>query len=56
MKDTVKNFAIDWQDWASYENLSMEETSKWKKIISEISEMVDQSKNLSTELKENGII
>lgn len=56
MQDTVRNFAIDWQDWASQQSLSYGELSDWQNAISLLASAVDDDGELLEELKENGII
>jgi hypothetical protein len=56
MYDTVKNFAIDWQDWASTQSLSYGELSEWQNAISLLAAAVDDDGELLAELKENGVI
>lgn len=56
MEDTVRNFAIDWQDWSSQQNLSYGELSQWQDAIKMLASAVDDDGELLAELKENGII
>ena len=56
MRDTVRNFAIDWQDWASDEDLSYGELADWTGIIRTMAELADDSGELKEELTENGIL
>jgi hypothetical protein len=56
MKDTVRNLAIDWQDWASGEAMSYEEVAQWAGAIETMAKLADPSGELTEELKENGII
>lgn len=56
MYETVKNFAIDWQDWASQQNLSYGELSEWQNAISLLAAAVDDDGELLEELKENGVL
>lgn len=56
MEDTVRNFAIDWQDWASTQNLSYGELSYWTMYIRALAQLADPSGGLIEELKENGIL
>lgn len=56
MYDTVRNFAIDYQDWASTQNLSYEEVSQWAIALEHLAELADPSGELLEELKENGVI
>ncbi len=55
MVDTVRNFAIDWQDWASNQNLSYGELAEWTGAIEQLARATG-SDELLEELKENGII
>ena len=56
MQDTVRNFAIDWQDWASNQNLSYGELAEWTGAIETLAKLADESGELLEELKENGVI
>lgn len=56
MIDTVRNFAIDWQDWVSNENLSIGELSDWYGVIEQMAKLADPSGDLTNELKENGVL
>ena len=56
MVDTVRNLAIDWQDWASNESLSYGELVEWVGVIKTMAELADDSGELLEELKENGVI
>ena len=56
MKDTVINFVIDWQDWASQQNLSYGELSEWTGAIEQLARVADPSGELIEELKENGVL
>ncbi len=56
MEDTVRNFAIDWQDWASNQNLSYGELSEWTSIIEQMANAADGTGGLTEELKENGVL
>ena len=56
MEDTVRNFAIDWQDWSSRKGLSYHELSDWQNAIEALAKVADESGELIEELKENGII
>lgn len=56
MYETVRNFAIDWQDWASQQNLSYGELSQWQDAIGLLASAVDDDGELLEELKENGIL
>ncbi len=55
MEDTVRNFAIDWQDWASNQNLSYGELAEWTGAIEQLARATG-SEELIEELKENGIL
>lgn len=55
MYETVKNFAIDWQDWASQQSLSIGELSDWHGAIEQLAKATG-SEELIEELKENGIL
>lgn len=55
MIDTVRNFAIDWQDWASQQSLSYGELTEWTSAIEQLA-IATGSSELIEELKENGII
>ena len=50
MKDTVRNFAVDWQDWASGEAMSYEELSNWAIALEHLAELADPSGELKEEL------
>ena len=56
MTDTVRNFAIDWQDWASQNDLSYSELAQWTDAIRMLASAVDDDGELIEELKENGIL
>ena len=56
MKDTVRNFAIDWQDWASGEDMSYGELAGWAGVIKTMAELADESGELKEELEENGVL
>lgn len=55
MIDTVRNFAIDWQDWASQQSLSYGELVEWTGAIEQLA-IATGSSELIEELKENGIL
>lgn len=55
MIDTVRNFAIDWQDWASQQNLSYGELAECTGAIEQLAKATGSSE-LIEELKENGIL
>ena len=48
----ARQFAIDWQNWASDQRLSYGELAVWLDILSGLAERFD----LVEEFKENGII
>ncbi len=50
--EEARQYAIDWQNWASEQNLSYSELAEWQAIFCELSEKF----NLEDEFKENGII
>lgn len=56
MIDTVRNFAIDWQDWSSQQNLSYYELSVWQDTLNKLAQIADESGELYRELKESGIL
>lgn len=58
MIDTVRNFAIEWQDWASQQSLSLGELAAWTNTIQKMAELADDdgSEGLVEELRENGIL
>lgn len=56
MKDTVRSFAIDWQDWASDKDMSYTELTAWTGAIETMARWADDSGELIEELKENGIL
>ena len=56
MYETVKNFAIDWQDWASNQSLSYGELAVWQEAIKQMAEIADETGELYRELKENGVL
>lgn len=58
MIDTVRNFAIDYQDWASQQSQSYGEVAAWSNLIQKLAELADDdgSEGLVEELRENGII
>jgi hypothetical protein len=51
-KEEARQYAIDWQNWASNKNLSYSELAEWQNIFTELAEKY----NLQEEFKENGII
>lgn len=56
MEDTVRNFAIEWQDWASRQNLSLNEIAQVTGAIEALADIADPGGELAEELKENGVI
>jgi hypothetical protein len=56
MIDTVRNLAIDYQDWASQQSLSYGELAQWTGAIEQLAKAADPSGELLTELKENGVL
>ena len=56
MEDTVRNFVIDYQDWASTQNLGYGDIAEWASAIEQLATAADPSGELLTELKENGIL
>lgn len=56
MKDTVRNFAIDFQDYASQNSLSYGELAVYQEAIKQLAEIADETGELYRELKENGIL
>ena len=56
MKDTVRNFAIDWQDWASGEDMSYGELAVYQEAIKQLAEIADETGDLYRELVENGVL
>lgn len=56
MYEIVKNLAIDWQDWASQQDMSYGESIVWQEAISQMAEIADESGELYRELKENGVL
>ena len=55
MVDTVRNFAIDWQDWASQQDLGYGELVQWTGAIEQLVKATGDE-DLLQELKENGIL
>jgi hypothetical protein len=51
-KDEARQYAIDWQNWASAQNLSYSELAEWGAIFTELAERFD----LVEEFKHNAII
>ena len=56
MYETVRNFAIDWQDWASQQSMSLGELAEWTGAIETMAKLADESGELVAELKENGVL
>ena len=56
MIDTVRNFAIDWMDFASNTDYSYSELAQVTDAIETLARIADPSGELLTELKENGVI
>ena len=56
MIDTIRNLAIDWQDWQSQQSMSHGELAEWTGAIEQLAKLADDSGELTEELKENGII
>jgi hypothetical protein len=50
--EEARQYAIDWQNWASDQNLSYGELAEWQAYFSELADKFD----LVEEFKENGII
>lgn len=48
----ARQYAIDWQQWASEQNLSLGELIEWQSVFSTIAQKFD----LQDEFIENGII
>lgn len=51
-KDEARQYAIDWQQWASNQSLSYSELAEWSAIFTELANKFD----LVDEFQENGII
>lgn len=51
-QEEARQYAIDWQQWASEQSLSYAELAEWNAIFCELSEKY----NLENEFEENGII
>ena len=51
-QEEARQFAIDWQNWASGESLDYMTLGKWQTIFIDLAEEFD----LTEEFKENGII
>ena len=51
-QEEAREYAIDWQNWVSEQNLSYGELAEWGDILEQIAEKFD----LHDEFKENGII
>jgi hypothetical protein len=50
--EEAREFAIDWQQWASEQNMSYGELAEWSNILTELANKFD----LTEEFIENGII
>lgn len=51
-QDEARDYAIEWQQWSSDQNLSYGELGEWYDIFQELATRFD----LEEEFKENGII
>lgn len=51
-QEEARQYAIDWQNWVSDQNLSSQELYDWQEIFEELAEKY----GLRGEFKENGII
>ena len=51
-QDEARQYAIEWQQWVSWENLSYSELAEWTEIFTQLADKFD----LVEEFKENGII
>ncbi len=51
-QEEARQYAIDWQNWASEQNLSYGEMADWASYFQNLAEKF----NLIEEFKENGII
>ena len=56
MIDTVRNFAIDWQYWASDQSMSYGELAVYQEAIKQLAEIADETGDLYRELVENGVL
>lgn len=56
MIDTVRNFAVDFQDWASNQSMSYGELAEWAGAIETMATLADDTGELLEELKENGVL
>lgn len=56
MESTIRNLAIDFQDYVSQNNLSYGEITVYSEAIAQLAEIADETGGLYRELKENGII
>ena len=56
MEDTIRDFAIDFQDYASQNSLSYGELLVYKEAIEQLAEIADETGKLYRELKENGVL
>jgi len=50
--EEARQYAIDWQNWASDQNLSYGELAEWQGYFAELADRFD----LKEEFEENGII
>lgn len=51
-QEEARQFAIDWQNWVSGQNLSYGELAEWNARLTDMAIVF----NLTAEFKENGII
>ena len=51
-QDEARQYAIEWQQWASEQSLSYGELAEWWEVFNELGKKFD----LLEEFKENGII
>jgi len=51
-RDEARQYAIEWQQWASEQGLSYGELAEWRAILAELAERFD----LTDGFRENGII
>lgn len=51
-EEEARQYAIEWQQWASEQKLSYSELAEWNAIFCELSEKF----NLENEFEENGIL
>lgn len=50
--EDARQYAIDWQNWQSKQNLSYGELAEWWEIFKDLADRF----NLTEEFKENGIL